>query len=120
MALHALGKLHAALAQKKGSLVVAPESKAMVFYQAALLVYPNNYMAANDLGVLLAQCGQLYRRASNVRTQLGAVPAVDRMAEPGGRVSTTGTGGVGRPGRPTGDVDSPSRNCTAAEFGDEQ
>ena len=29
----------------------------MVFYQAALLVYPRNYMAANDLGVLLAQGG---------------------------------------------------------------
>jgi len=29
----------------------------MVFYQAALLVHPQNFMAANDLGVLLAQCG---------------------------------------------------------------
>ncbi len=57
MALHAMGKLHAAWAQKKGTPVVAPESKAVVFYQAALLVYPKNYMAANDLGVLLAQCG---------------------------------------------------------------
>jgi tetratricopeptide (TPR) repeat protein len=58
MALHALGKLHSALAQKKNALVVAPEPKAMMFYQAALLVYPKNYMAANDLGVLLAQCGR--------------------------------------------------------------
>ena len=58
MALHAMGKLHAALAQKKGTPIVASESKAMVFYQAALLVYPKNYMAANDLGVLLAQCGR--------------------------------------------------------------
>jgi Flp pilus assembly protein TadD len=66
MALHALGKLHAALAQKKGSPAVAPESKAMVFYQAALLVYPTNYMAANDLGVLLAQCGHY----ANARTML--------------------------------------------------
>ncbi len=57
MALHAMGKLHSAWAQKKGTPIVAPESKAMVFYQAALLVYPQNYMAANDLGVLLAQCG---------------------------------------------------------------
>ena len=29
----------------------------MVCYQAALIVYPKNYMAANDLGVLLARCG---------------------------------------------------------------
>jgi tetratricopeptide (TPR) repeat protein len=57
MALHALGKLHAALAQKKGVSVVAPQTKAMVFYQAAMLVYSKNYMAANDLGVLLARCG---------------------------------------------------------------
>ena len=66
MALHALGKLHAALAQKKAMPIVAPESKAMVFYQAALLVYPKNYMAANDLGVLLAQCG----RYSDARAML--------------------------------------------------
>ena len=58
MALHALGKLHAALAQKKGSPIVAPESKAVVFYQAALLTYPENSLAANDLGVLLAHCGR--------------------------------------------------------------
>jgi hypothetical protein len=57
MALHALGRLHNTLAQKKNSLSVAAESKAMVFYQAALLVCPGNFMAANDLGVLLAQCG---------------------------------------------------------------
>lgn len=57
MALHALGKLHNALAQKKGVSIVAPQTKALVFYQAAMLVYPANYMAANDLGVLLAQSG---------------------------------------------------------------
>jgi tetratricopeptide (TPR) repeat protein len=57
MALHALGKLHTAVAQKKGALIAGPETKAMVFYQAAMLVYPQNYMAANDLGVLLARCG---------------------------------------------------------------
>lgn len=57
MALHALGKLHNALAQKKSGLVRGAESKAMVYYQAALLAYPQNFMAANDLGVLLAQNG---------------------------------------------------------------
>jgi polysaccharide export outer membrane protein len=57
MALQALGKLHNSLAHKKNNLVAAAEPKAMVFYQAALLVYPQNYMAANDLGVLLAQNG---------------------------------------------------------------
>ena len=57
MALRALGKLHEALAGKKAASEPAAESKAMVFYQAALLVYPGNYMAANDLGVLLARSG---------------------------------------------------------------
>ncbi len=58
MALHALGKLHAAIARKKDASIVAPESKAVVFYQASLLAFPENPMAANDLGVLLAQCGR--------------------------------------------------------------
>jgi tetratricopeptide (TPR) repeat protein len=57
MVLRALGKLHEALAGKKAASEPAAESKAMVFYQAALLVYPGNYMAANDLGVLLARSG---------------------------------------------------------------
>lgn len=58
IALHALGKLHGAMAKKKIGLVAANEPKAIVFYQSALLAYPRNYMAANDLGVLLAQCGE--------------------------------------------------------------
>jgi len=75
MALHAMGKIHSAWAQKKGTPVVAPESKAVVFYQAALLVYPKNYMAANDLGVLLAQCGHyadaraMFERSLSLRQQ---------------------------------------------------
>jgi tetratricopeptide (TPR) repeat protein len=67
MALHALGKLHAALAGHNGGNVQAAESKAVAFYQAALLVYPRNYMAANDLGVLLARCGN-YREAEAALT----------------------------------------------------
>jgi tetratricopeptide (TPR) repeat protein len=58
IALHALGKLHNSMAKHKVSLVMAAESKAVVFYQASMIAYPQNYMAANDLGVLLAQCGE--------------------------------------------------------------
>jgi hypothetical protein len=54
MALSALGKLHAALADKANAEVALPEAKAITFFQAAILVCPQNYMAANDLGVLLA------------------------------------------------------------------
>jgi tetratricopeptide (TPR) repeat protein len=57
MALYALGKLHDTMAQKKCNSVAAAEPKAMVFYQASMLSYPKNYMAVNDLGVMLARCG---------------------------------------------------------------
>jgi len=64
MALHALGKLHAAVATRGNAVVKAAEPKAMTFYQAALLVHPGNYMASNDLGVLLGHCGN-YREAAD-------------------------------------------------------
>ncbi len=54
MALRSLGKLHAAMAEKGSSEIALPEAKAITFFQAALLVCPRNYLAANDLGVLLA------------------------------------------------------------------
>ena len=57
MALHALGKLHDAMAHKKSGPLPAAEPKAMACFQAAMLVDPKNFMAANDLGVLLARCG---------------------------------------------------------------
>jgi len=57
MALAALGKLHAAMARQNCLEVQAPESKAIVFFHASLLVFPQNYLAANELGVLLAHCG---------------------------------------------------------------
>ena len=57
MALYALGKLHAVVSRQKTAELAAAESKAVVFYQAALLACPRNHMAANDLGVLLAHGG---------------------------------------------------------------
>ncbi|MEN6406821.1 MAG: hypothetical protein ABFC77_10145 [Thermoguttaceae bacterium] len=66
MALHAMGKLYTTMAQKRGSMATGAESKAVVFFQASLLVYPSNYMAANDLGVLLARGG----RSLDARTVL--------------------------------------------------
>ncbi|MBN1395726.1 MAG: tetratricopeptide repeat protein [Pirellulales bacterium] len=58
MALRGLGKLHDAMAGKSGLAIKAAAPKAVVFYQAALLVFPENYLAANDLGVLLARSGK--------------------------------------------------------------
>lgn len=72
MALHALGKLHIALAKKKNRLEAAAESKAVVYYQAALLACPENFMASNDLGVLLAQFGR-YREAQTMLEYSAAI-----------------------------------------------
>jgi tetratricopeptide (TPR) repeat protein len=59
MALRALGKLYEELAKNQNADFQAASPKAVVFYQAALLVAPNNYMASNDLGVMFARAGNL-------------------------------------------------------------
>ncbi len=75
MALHALGKLHGRMAADQGVRIKAAEAKAVTFYQAALLAFPKNHMAANDLGVLLARCGnypqaeRMLRHSISVRAQ---------------------------------------------------
>ncbi|NQT39314.1 MAG: hypothetical protein HQ581_17590 [Planctomycetes bacterium] len=58
MALYGLGKLYGVLSRQPAPGIVAAGSTAVVFHQAALLISPKNYMAANDLGVLLAQAGR--------------------------------------------------------------
>ncbi len=57
MAVCRLGKVHRVMAEKDPGTVVVAEAKAIVFFQAALLVNPRNYLASNELGVLLAQGG---------------------------------------------------------------
>ncbi|MEN6451181.1 MAG: hypothetical protein ABFC96_11875 [Thermoguttaceae bacterium] len=74
MALRSLGKLHEALAEKKVVSEPAAQSKAMVFYQAALLAYPGNSLAANDLGVLLARCGNYSESRSVLEFSLSLCP----------------------------------------------
>jgi len=58
MALYGLGKLHKTLSERQPASVRAARPKSMVFYQASLLVHPQNHMASNDLGVLLARAGR--------------------------------------------------------------
>lgn len=59
MALRGLGKLYMALAEAQEDLAREPAAQAVVFFQAALLVSPENYMAANDLGTLFARGNRL-------------------------------------------------------------
>jgi hypothetical protein len=56
--LYGLGKLHSVLSQQPLQGIASAEPKAIIFHQAALLVDGRNYMAANDLGVLLARYGK--------------------------------------------------------------
>ncbi len=58
-ALYLLGKIQMSLAGPASHAQALRGPRAMVCYQAALAVDPRNYQAANELGVLLAQCGQL-------------------------------------------------------------
>lgn len=63
VALHSLGKLYVVMADQPVDPVAAAESKAMVFFQAALIAAPRNYIASNELGVLLARAGR-YQEAT--------------------------------------------------------
>ena len=57
-ALFGLGKLHTLLTEVRPTVVAAAPSKALVYYQAALLVNPSHAAAANELGVALAREGR--------------------------------------------------------------
>jgi tetratricopeptide (TPR) repeat protein len=58
MALYGLAKMRASLAEQQHELAALELPKAMALYQAAMLVDGDNYMASNELGVLLARYGQ--------------------------------------------------------------
>lgn len=57
--LYRLGRVQAALAQHDAAPQALHGPQSMVYHQAALSIDPNNYLAANELGVLLARYGQL-------------------------------------------------------------
>lgn len=66
LALHGLAKLYSVIGSRQPGSVVAPEPKAIVLEQAALIADPRNFMAANDLAVLLVR----YGRTAEARTLL--------------------------------------------------
>jgi tetratricopeptide (TPR) repeat protein len=57
LALYGLGKLHGVLAEQSAAAEMAAP-RAMVYHQAAMQVDPQNHLAANELGVLLAKYDQ--------------------------------------------------------------
>lgn len=67
-ALYGLGKLEGELANDKKQNEQRHTAQAMVFHQAALLVDSRNYLAGNELGVLLARAGA-WTAARDVLTQ---------------------------------------------------
>jgi tetratricopeptide (TPR) repeat protein len=64
-ALYMLGRLHTVVAQDRTPCFVAAEQKALAFQQAAMSADPNNFLAANELGVLLARGGR-YEEARTI------------------------------------------------------
>lgn len=65
MALHALGKLHTQLARTEPQNHPQAERVAFALQQAAILARHDNYLAAHELGVLLAESGH-YPEAEQV------------------------------------------------------
>lgn len=64
LALYGLGRLQTIMQGRSAGLSLE-QPKAVVFHQAAMMVDPANYKAANELGVLLARWGQ-YAKARDV------------------------------------------------------
>ncbi|MCA9246946.1 MAG: hypothetical protein KDA42_07520 [Planctomycetales bacterium] len=65
MALYGLGRIESKLSEQDAIRNSAAESKAVVYHQSALMAAEDNFMAANELGVLLARFGQ-FREARDV------------------------------------------------------
>jgi predicted Zn-dependent protease len=71
MALYSLGKLNSLLAATEGEQHPLATREAVAFQQAALLAHNENYMAAHELGVLLAETGH-FAEAQHLLVQVAA------------------------------------------------
>jgi tetratricopeptide (TPR) repeat protein len=67
MALYGLGRVYGTMADNQFPNVVAPDSKALVYHQAALETHSGNYMAANELAVLWARFGRYETAREHLR-----------------------------------------------------
>jgi tetratricopeptide (TPR) repeat protein len=73
-ALYGIGKVHTTLGETSSREKKNHGTKAMAFYQAALLVDANNYRASNELGVLFARFGQLHEASHLLRRSVAIHP----------------------------------------------
>lgn len=77
MALYYLGRLQPFLGISVDRSAILAEPKALALQQTAVLVDPQNFHAANELGVLLARCGQL----SSARKALLYSASIEKRTE---------------------------------------
>jgi tetratricopeptide (TPR) repeat protein len=74
LALHSLGKLYALFAQDPTNTTLDAQGKAIAFQRAALQADPKNYLAANELAVLLAQQGGYVEARTLLLQAIGISP----------------------------------------------
>ena len=71
------GKICSTLVDGASGNTTSHNARAMVFHQAALEVNPNHYLAANELGVLMARFGQLEEAKKMLVHSVRVQPHVD-------------------------------------------
>ena len=76
VALYGLARVYAALAEQDPARYVAVDPKMVSLYYAAVLVHPENHLAANELGVLLARHGFYATAEAYFERSLAIAPSV--------------------------------------------
>jgi tetratricopeptide (TPR) repeat protein len=73
MALYGLGKIHNRLANESET-ELRQQRKALAMFRAALVAGPENYLATNEIGVLLARSGHAAEAATMFRRAIDITP----------------------------------------------
>jgi tetratricopeptide (TPR) repeat protein len=79
MALYGLGRLQSALSAEDSVKKMTAGPKAMALYRATLDIDPNNYLAANELGVLYGRYGQLNDAEASLRRSIAIAPRTENL-----------------------------------------
>ena len=76
-AFYSLGKLHTMNHKMNVGVDVYDQAKSIVMHRAALVADPNNFKSANELGVILAQSGQLEDAQKILQHGLAVHPTIE-------------------------------------------